>query len=51
MQENSMYVGWLNHLPTSTEHDLADMLSKQEAFCEAELGQTYFAIKEELDIE
>ena len=35
----------------STEHDLENMLNQQEAFCEAELGQTYFAIKEELDIE
>ena len=49
MQENSMYVVYT---PNSTEHDLADMLSQQEAFAEAALGETtYWAIKEELEIE
>lgn len=52
MQENNMYVGWFSNLtPTSTEHDLADMLSQQEAFIESELGETYFAMKQEMEDE
>lgn len=48
MQENNMYV---TYTPTSTEHDLADMLSQQEAFIESELGETYFAMKQEMEDE
>lgn len=35
----------------STEYDFDNMFKQQEAFAEAELGETYFAIKEELDFD
>ena len=49
MQESYNYIAYT---PQSTEHDLADMLSQQEAFAIAELGETtFFSIKEEMEIE
>lgn len=47
MQE-SMYV---IYTPQSTEHDLEEILSKQESLQEAELGEVFWALKEELEIE
>ena len=48
MQESTYNI----YTPQSTEHDLADMLSQQEAFAIAELGETtFFSIKEEMEIE
>lgn len=41
MQESTYII----YTPNSTEHDLANMLSQQEAFIESELGETYFAMK------
>lgn len=49
MQENSMYV---IYTPQSTEHDFEEMWNKQEAFAEAEFGDTlYWAIRQELEDE
>ena len=49
MQENSMYI---IYTPSSTEHDFEEMWNKQEAFAEAELGDTtYWAIRQELEDE
>lgn len=48
MQESTYVI----YTPQSTEHDLADMLSQQESFAIAELGETtFFSIKEEMEIE
>ena len=48
MQENSMYV---IYTPQSTENDLEEILSKQDAVQEAELGAVFWALKEEMEIE